>query len=68
MDTEDLMTPAQFAARIKKTARWMRTNYRSIPHRKIGRSVYFTEQDLADYIDSRRVAPASRRSKPKGRA
>jgi hypothetical protein len=65
MDTEDLMTPAQFGNRIKKSRDWVLRNYRieRIPHHQIGRSILFTEQNLADYLNSRLVAPRPSRKK-----
>lgn len=61
----DLMTPAEFGDRILKSADWVIRNYRAIPHRKIGRSIRFTEADYLAYLEASRVAPASMRSKPK---
>lgn len=64
MDT-DLMTPAEFGARIKKSRDWVLRNYRveRIPHHQIGRSILFSEQDLADYLERRRVTPEPMRSR-----
>ena len=59
------MTPAEFGARIKKSRDWVLRNYRleRIPHHQIGRSILFSEQDLADYLERRRVAPEPMRSR-----
>ena len=47
---------AEFAARLGDghTAAWVlaQANAGVIPSRKVGRSRRFTEQDLADYLDS----------------
>lgn len=61
----DLMTPAEFGARIRKSGDWVLRNYRNeaIPHRKIGRSIGFTEEDYAAYLEAKRVAPTPMRSK-----
>ncbi|MFI2104106.1 hypothetical protein ACH436_12475 [Isoptericola sp. NPDC019693] len=64
-EVSDLMTPAQFGARIRKSRDWVLRNYRveRIPHHQIDRSILFSEQDLADYLDRSRVAPAPRTSR-----
>ncbi len=61
--TTDLMTPAQFGARIKKSRDWVLKNYRieRIPHVQIGRSILFTEENYAAFIASRTVAPSRKK-------
>ena len=61
----ELMTPAEFGNRIDKSADWVLRNYKGIPHRRLGRSIRFTEQDLSDYLESRRVTPKPMRSQTK---
>lgn len=56
----DLMDVATFAARIDKTPDWVTREASAgrIPSRKIGRARRFTEQDLADYLESTRYVAA----------
>jgi hypothetical protein len=63
MSDDPLMTPAEFGARILQTAEWVVRHQRDIPHRRVGRSIGFTEQDYTDYLESVRVAPVPMRSK-----
>ena len=54
MTTHDI---GWFAEQIGKSADWVYRHLADIPHRRIGRSIRFTERDLNDYLDAERVAP-----------
>lgn len=41
----------------KRSADWVRKNLADIPHRRIGRTVAFTDADLAEYLESQAVRP-----------
>jgi hypothetical protein len=43
------------SAGYQVTAEWLRRHYRSMPHARFGRSVYFTERMLQQYIDAQVV-------------
>lgn len=46
-----------FGQKIGKSADWVRHNIGKIPHRRIGRSIAFTDADLAAYLDQSFVQP-----------
>ncbi len=48
---------AWMGEQIGKSADWVRHNIAEIPHRRIGRTIRFTDQDLADYLESQAVRP-----------
>lgn len=54
MTTHDI---AWFAEQIGKTPDWVSRNRDVIPHKEIGRSIRFTEADLAEYLESVAVRP-----------
>lgn len=49
-----LLTVADFGALIHRSESWVsrQVNKRAIPHLRIGRTPYFTEQHVADYLAS----------------
>lgn len=53
MSDLDLMTIEQMAARLHRSADFVTKEARkgTIPSRKIGKLRFFTEQDLADYLE-----------------
>lgn len=53
-DDRRLLTPAQVAARLGKGKRWVEDQARAgkIPHRRIGRDIRFTEDDVAAFVAS----------------
>lgn len=54
MTTHDI---AWFAGELGKSPDWVYRHLAEIPHRRIGRSIRFTDRDLADYLDAERIAP-----------
>ena len=46
-----------FADQIGKSTDWTYRHLSEIPHRRIGRSIRFTDKDLADYLEAERVRP-----------
>ena len=61
----ELHDSAWFAGKVGKTTDWVRHNLARIPHRKIGRSVAFTDDDLTAYLEQVAVRP--RRMETTGR-
>jgi len=48
--TPAYMTPAEFAERIGMKEGWVRSHLDTIPHRRVGRFLRFTEDDLAAFV------------------
>lgn len=46
-----------FADQIGKSRDWTYRHLDEIPHRRIGRSIRFTDRDLADYLEAESVRP-----------
>lgn len=42
---------AWFCEQVGKSRSWVLANLDDIPHHRIGRSIRFTEADLAEYLD-----------------
>jgi hypothetical protein len=53
----DLMTPEELAARLGKSADFWKKAARAgrVPHRRIGRSIAFTEEDAAQILENAKV-------------
>ncbi len=47
----------EFACRIGKTVDWVYRHVGEVPHVRIGRSLRFTDSDVAVFINRRRVDP-----------
>ena len=57
--SETIFDAAEFGRRISKSEQWVKRQAyaKRIPHRRIGQSVAFTEQDFEDYLASVRHGP-----------
>jgi len=58
---------AWFAARIGMGLDWVRHNMHSIPHRRYGRRVRFTEEDVATFLERHAVDPTRVQRSPLSR-
>lgn len=57
--SDALLSPAEVAARLGKSADfWLRkARRREVPHRRIGRTVAFTEADVESILAASQVTP-----------
>jgi excisionase family DNA binding protein len=51
------LTPADVAAEIGKSERWVKRNARNLPHHKFGRTYRFSREDVAAIIAAHQHHP-----------